>query len=111
MRVYLIRKKERENSRVQQLIAEEYKNQFELEQISNYFSSSFAGKNNVDEVLWDVSKNLIGRMNYEDCIIYMWNKDKTKMIQKAAYGPKGNPKDHRQRSLLMWHPDRELWVM
>ena len=31
-------------------------------------------------------------MNYEDCIIYMWNEDKTRMIQKAAYGPKGDPK-------------------
>ena len=68
-----MRKKEREKARVQQLIAEEYKNQFELEQISNYFSSSIAGIKNVDDVLWDVAKNLIGRMNYEDCIIYMWN--------------------------------------
>jgi GAF domain-containing protein len=30
-------------------------------------------------------------MNYEDCVIYLWNKDKTKMVQKAAYGPKGKP--------------------
>jgi ligand-binding sensor domain-containing protein/putative methionine-R-sulfoxide reductase with GAF domain/two-component sensor histidine kinase len=91
-RVNAIRKKERENARVQQLIAEEYKNQFELEQISSYFSSCISGINNVDDVLWDVSKNLIGHMHYEDCIIYMWNKDKTKMKQRAAHGPKGNPK-------------------
>ncbi len=91
-RVNTVRRKERENAKVQQLIAEEYKNQFELEQISNYFSSSIAGKNNVEDILWDVTKNLIGRMNYEDCIIYLWNKDKTKMEQKAAFGPKGNPK-------------------
>jgi ligand-binding sensor domain-containing protein/GAF domain-containing protein len=91
-RIYQIRKKERENSRVQQLIVEEYKNQFELQQISNYFSSCISGINNVDDVLWDVSKNLIGRMHYEDCIIYMWNRDKTKMKQRAAHGPKGNPK-------------------
>ncbi|HTB24339.1 MAG TPA: histidine kinase, partial [Puia sp.] len=32
------------------------------------------------------------RMNYEECIIYMWNPDKTRMVQKAAYGPKGNPR-------------------
>jgi len=86
-----IRKKERAKTHIQELKAEEYKNQFELEQISNYFSSSLAGKNNVEEVLWDVSQNLIGRMNYVDCIIYLWNRDKTKMVQKAAYGPKGNP--------------------
>jgi putative methionine-R-sulfoxide reductase with GAF domain len=87
-----IRKQERAKTHIEKLKADEYKNQFELEHISNYFSSSLVGKNNVDDVLWDVTKNLIGRMNYVDCIIYMWNKDKTKMVQKAAFGPKGNPK-------------------
>src|SRR5215207_9394541 len=76
---------------MEKLKADDYKNQFELEQISNYFSSSLADKKTEEEVLWDVTNNLIGRMNYEDCIIYLWNKDKTKMIQKAAYGPKGQP--------------------
>ncbi len=86
-----IRKKERAKTHIQELKAEEYKNQFELEQITNYFSFSLAGKKNVEEVLWDVAKNLIGRMNYVDCMIYLWNEDKTKMIQKASYGPKGDP--------------------
>jgi putative methionine-R-sulfoxide reductase with GAF domain len=88
----LIRKKEAEKTQMHKLIAEEYKNLFELEQISNYFSSSLANKKNVDDVLWDVSKNLIGRLNYEDCMIYLWNEDKTRMIQKASFGPKGDPK-------------------
>lgn len=91
-RISAVRKKERERAQVQQLIAEEYKNRLELEQISNYFSSSMADKKNVDEVLWDVSKNLIGRMNYEDCMIYLWNENKSKMVQKASHGAKGNPK-------------------
>ncbi|MEP6950008.1 MAG: histidine kinase [Ginsengibacter sp.] len=91
-RVNAVRKKEREKAQVHHLIAEEYKNQLELEQISNYFSFSLSGKKNVDDVLWDVSQNLIGRMNYVDCMIYMWNGDNTRMIQKAAYGPKGDPK-------------------
>ena len=30
-------------------------------------------------------------MNYEDCIIYLWNETKTRMVQKAAFGPKGKP--------------------
>ena len=86
-----IRKKEQEKTHIQQLKAEEYKNQFELEHISNYFSSSLAGKKNVEEILWDVTKNLIGRIGYVDCIIYLWNGDKSRMVQKAAYGPKGDP--------------------
>src|SRR6185369_3179731 len=33
----------------------------------------------------------VGWMGYEDCIIYMWNEEKTKFVQKAGYGPKGTP--------------------
>lgn len=90
-RTGLARKKEQEKTNMQELKAEGYKNQFELEQISNYFSSSLAGKKEVEEVLWDVTRKLIARMNYVDCMIYLWNEDKTKMIQKAAFGPKGSP--------------------
>jgi two-component system LytT family sensor kinase len=90
-RIRLVRKKEMEKTNMQKLKADHYKNQYELEQISNYFSSSIANKTDSHEVLWDVAQNLIARLNYEDCIIYCWNDDKTKMIQKAAYGPKGTP--------------------
>ncbi len=90
-RTGLARRKEMEKTHIEKLKAENYKNRFELEQVSNYFSSSLAGKKTEEEVLWDVAQNLIGRMNYEDCMIYLWNSDKTKMVQKAAYGQKGKP--------------------
>lgn len=90
-RTGIARKKEMEKTQVQKLKAEEYKNRYELEQISNYFSSSLADKKTPEQVLWDVAGHLIGRMNYVDCMIYLWNEDKTKMVQKAAYGPKGKP--------------------
>lgn len=91
-RMAVIRKKERAKTHIQELKAENYKNLYKLEQISNYFSSSLSDKITEEEVLWDVAKNLIGKMNYMDCMIYLWNSDKTKMIQKASYGPKGTPK-------------------
>ena len=90
-RTGIARKKEMEKTRIQKLIADDYKNQFELEQVSNYFSSSLANKKTQDEVLWDVAGNLIGKMNYVDCMIYLWNENKTRMVQKAAFGPKGKP--------------------
>ena len=86
-----------EKLKVQQLSAEQYKNKLELEQIINYFSSSLIDKNTVDEVLWDVAKNLIGRLGFVDCIIYLWNDDKTKMIEKAGFGPKGSIEEINQR--------------
>ncbi len=79
-----------EKLKVQKLEAETYKNKLELEQITNYFSNSLNGKKTVEDALWDVAKNLIGRMGFVDCIIYLWNSDKTKMVQKAGIGPKGS---------------------
>ncbi|HEY4061020.1 MAG TPA: histidine kinase [Puia sp.] len=88
-RINTVRKKEREKALVQQVIAEEYKNRLELEQIINYFSSSLTDKVHIEDVLSDITHNLISRLGYADCIIYLWNPDRTKMLQKAAYGPKG----------------------
>ena len=85
------RKKEMVKTQLESIKAAHYKNQFELEQISNYFSSSLAAKKSIDDVLCGVAHDLIGRMDYEDCVIYLWNRDKTKMVQKAAWGPKGKP--------------------
>jgi putative methionine-R-sulfoxide reductase with GAF domain len=92
IRVYTIRKHEREKALVQELLAEEYKNRLELEQISNYFSSCIADKKNTADVLWDITRNLISKLDYEDCIVYVWNHDKTKMVQEAAHGAKGDRK-------------------
>ena len=79
---------EAEKLKVQQLNAAQYKSKLELEQIINYFSSSLIDKNTVDAVLWDVAKNLIGQLGFEDCMMYLWNADKTKMLQQAGYGAK-----------------------
>ena len=89
-RVKSIRAVGAEKLKVQQLNAEQYKNNLEHEKIVNYFSSSLIDKAIVDDVLWDVAKNLIGRLGFVDCMIYLWNDDKTKMIQKAGFGPKGS---------------------
>ena len=82
-----------EKLKVQKLHAERYKNKLEMEQIISYFSNSLIDKKTVDNVLWDVTKNLIGRIGFVDCIIYLWNNDKTKMIQKAGIGPKGSEEE------------------
>jgi two-component system LytT family sensor kinase len=96
-RIKNIKAIEAEKIKVQQLSAERYKSKLELEQIINYFSSSLIDKNTVEDVLWDVAKNLIGRLGFVDCMIYLWNDDKTKMIQKAGFGPKGSIEEINQQ--------------
>lgn len=74
-------------------------NASEAEKTINYFSVSLFGKNTEDEILWDVVKNCIGRLGFEDCVIYMLDKNNNNLIQKAAYGPK-NPKDYEITNLI-----------
>ncbi len=53
----------------------------------NYFSSSIYETNSVQAILWDVVKNCIGRLHFEDCIIYVADWDKKVLIPQAAYRP------------------------
>jgi ligand-binding sensor domain-containing protein/putative methionine-R-sulfoxide reductase with GAF domain len=62
----------------------------ETESVINYFASQINRHKNTDDMLWDVAKNCISKLNLEECVIYMVNAAGDKLIQKAAYGPK-NP--------------------
>lgn len=64
----------------------------EIEHTINYFSTSLFGTNSVDEILWDVAKNCIGRLGFADCVIYLLDEKRGVLSQKAAYGAK-NPND------------------
>ena len=70
--------------------AAEVENQLKTEQVINYFATSIAVKTSIDEMLGDVARNLIGRLGFEECMIYLWNPDKTILVQKAGYGIKGS---------------------
>ena len=83
-----IRQIESSKIELEKLRSENYKSRLEMEQINNFFSTSLLLKNDVDDILWDVTKNLIAKLDFEDCLIYMWNEDKTKMIQRAGFGAK-----------------------
>ena len=58
---------------LEKLRAENFKDLLEREQINNFFSTSLLLKYDVDEILWDVTKNLISKLDFEDCLIYLWN--------------------------------------
>jgi len=64
--------------------------ELETELVISYFASQINSSYKTDELLWDVAKNLIGKLGFEDCMIYLWNNDRTVLIQKAGYGSKGS---------------------
>jgi two-component system, LytTR family, sensor kinase len=89
LRINQITKRQEEKNRLQQIELEQYRQQLESEQITSFFSRSLVGKESLSGVLQDVAKNLIGKMGFEDCMIYLWNEDRTKLIQHAGHGVKG----------------------
>ncbi|NMH89145.1 helix-turn-helix domain-containing protein [Flavivirga algicola] len=58
--------------------------------VLSYFATSLFENNNADDVLWDIVENCIAHLQLEDCVIYMLDKDKQYLIQKAAFGNKNN---------------------
>ena len=64
--------------------------ELEAQLVIDYFASQIHSRLKTDDLLWDVAKNLIGKMGFEECMIYLWNDDKTVLIQKAGYGAKGS---------------------
>ena len=62
--------------------------ELETELVINYFASQINRHQKTDDLLWDVAKNCISRLNFEDCVIYLKDEEKNILIQKAAYGPK-----------------------
>ncbi len=83
-----IAEKESQKTELQKLKADNYQYQLEIEQVVNYFASSINQKNSIDELLWDVARNCIAKLGFEDCVIYMIDAESNVLIQKAAWGPK-----------------------
>ncbi|WP_459209470.1 PAS domain-containing sensor histidine kinase [Aquimarina rhabdastrellae] len=57
----------------------------------NTLMSSIIGKSNIYEIAWEITQKVISLFGLEDCVIYMFNHDRTLLEQIAAYGDK-NPK-------------------
>jgi len=62
--------------------------ELETEVVINYFASQINRHQNTDEMLWDIAKNCISKLNFEDCVIYLREEEKNILVQKAAWGPK-----------------------
>ena len=84
----ILKKRAKQRERVQAIITESLQHSLEIEQVVNYFSASLADKQTADEILWDVARNCIAKLGFEDCVIYMTDEQKNVLIQKAAWGPK-----------------------
>ncbi|MEO7523192.1 MAG: histidine kinase, partial [Ferruginibacter sp.] len=65
----------------------------DIDRTIGYFANSVYGENSVNEICWDIARNCISQLQFEDCVVYLLDEEKNLLIQKAAFGPK-NPKGH-----------------
>jgi signal transduction histidine kinase len=56
----------------------------------NQFAVDLIQIPSIEDLFWYVAQNVVGRLNFVDCVIYQANEDKTALRQVAAWGEK-NP--------------------
>ncbi len=62
----------------------------EVSKAIGYFASSNIRENRVENILWDITHNIINRTDLVDCVIYLLDSERNILVQKAAFGDK-NP--------------------
>ncbi|HYD92075.1 MAG TPA: GAF domain-containing protein, partial [Flavobacterium sp.] len=64
------------------------KRETSIQNLLNYFAHSTYDHLTVNEIIWDICRNCISSLNFEDCVIYLLDEERKVLSQKAAYGPK-----------------------
>lgn len=62
-------------------------------EVINSFATVLFRAQSIDQIVWAVAEHAIAKLNYYDCVIYLYDEKSGKLLQKAAYGPK-NPEQH-----------------
>jgi two-component system, LytTR family, sensor kinase len=86
-----IAEREAQKTELQKLKADNYQYQLEIEKVVNYFAFAINQTISVEDMLWDVARNCIAHMGFEDCLIYLRDMERDVLVQKAAWGPKTSP--------------------
>jgi signal transduction histidine kinase len=61
--------------------------------IINNFATSLLLQNTIEEIVWSITTNVIAKLSFVDCVVYLLDHDRKVLVQKAAHGIK-NPEAH-----------------
>jgi len=59
-------------------------------EVIHEFAFSQVNLNSLDEILWNITKTAIAKLDFVDCVVYLLDPDTMTLQQRAAHGPK-NP--------------------
>jgi ligand-binding sensor domain-containing protein/putative methionine-R-sulfoxide reductase with GAF domain/anti-sigma regulatory factor (Ser/Thr protein kinase) len=62
------------------------KEELETQAAINYFASSLYEQQTVESILWDVARNCIARLHFEDCVIFLVDEERKMLVPKAVHG-------------------------
>lgn len=65
------------------------------------FAIALLDFNSTDEVLWHTSREVVGRMGFDDCVIYLWDEVTQTLKQHSAFGPKNIEADLINNALTL----------
>lgn len=57
-------------------------------EILKELAEGLAGIEDIDALLWSITEQTISKLGWADCVIYLLDKERKLLIQKAAFGPK-----------------------
>ncbi|HTE25304.1 two-component regulator propeller domain-containing protein [Flavitalea sp.] len=77
----------------------EQREEIEMEQAINYFATNMYEAQTVETILWEVARSCIGRLGFEDCVIYLLDEKRQVLVQTAAHGPK-SPAENQITNLI-----------
>jgi signal transduction histidine kinase len=60
--------------------------------IIQVFTQNLTNTKTVSEICWEITKNVIAKIGFEDCVVYLHDRETNLLVQMAAHGPK-NPVD------------------
>lgn len=72
-------------------------------EVINSFATILFKAQSIDQIVWAVAEHAIAKLNYYDCVIYLYDEESQKLHQKAAYGPK-NPVQHLIKAPIKIRP-------
>ncbi len=72
----------------QRLAEQRLRRSEESARVINDFATSLLELKVEDDVLWDVVSRCVGRLGFPDCVVYVVDRGRGLLVQRAAWGPK-----------------------